>query len=742
MSANHVNLPGVKHKVIGLVSGGKDSCFNLLHCVANGHEIVALATLTPEDGIDELDSHLYQSVGTRLLPLIAESMDLPLYTRVIKGKAVERGPEYGSKITGGRESGVTGDETEDLTALLQDVKTAHPEATALSSGAILSNYQRLRIEHVCQRLGLVSLAYLWQMAQMPLLDSMFSSGLEPIIVKVAGEGLGEDLVGKPLREVQPLLARLEKRFGSHPAGEGGEYETLTIDSPLFSKTLNFVESSTVITDPEPFTVAYLKVARATLADKPGWKRLTVTELRRLLDLPNHSDGLDDQSRDLLDGISDVQVASSSKDGPMPIAVNTPSSTQQARFARRGRWFAASIKGPVDSHNAVGDDVADCLESLSSTLSSNSLSLQLHSAHVTLLLSSMSLFAEANAAYVSFFGTSPPSRATVAVPLPPGQRIAVEIIGFDSTQEGDMSRPIGSRQALHVQSLSYWAPANIGPYSQAVQVNGRLHIAGQIPLLPASLTIPTTAPDASVSPYLHQSILALQHVRRIVQVLRSRHNTGGGWDGWIENCTVWWVRREDAGGQDSISQIRRAWNSWAEEFGCTKAPVIFVRAKELPRDALVEFQVNMNTGRKDATLAALEPIGGKVHDDGKDDDDDSDDDDDDDGRSRADYTGLSSAGSWTVQSCSSGRGSHFASRAFLTSTEDKPGNLSVVPTPLLERAVAVRCYVLPDRSTAYDEIAAYWSLLAFHIPCITLITVLEIHDREGKHASIALDIASG
>lgn len=47
-------LPGVKHKVIGLVSGGKDSCFNLMHCIANGHEIVALATLTPEPGVGEL----------------------------------------------------------------------------------------------------------------------------------------------------------------------------------------------------------------------------------------------------------------------------------------------------------------------------------------------------------------------------------------------------------------------------------------------------------------------------------------------------------------------------------------------------------------------------------------------------------------------------------------------------------------------------------------------------------------
>lgn len=48
-------LPGVKHKVIGLVSGGKDSCFNLMHTVANGHEIVAIATLTPEQGVGECE---------------------------------------------------------------------------------------------------------------------------------------------------------------------------------------------------------------------------------------------------------------------------------------------------------------------------------------------------------------------------------------------------------------------------------------------------------------------------------------------------------------------------------------------------------------------------------------------------------------------------------------------------------------------------------------------------------------
>ena len=31
--------------------------------------------------------------------------------------------------------------------------------------------------------------------------------------------------------------------------------------------------------------------------------------------------------------------------------------------------------------------------------------------------------------------------------------------------------------MHVQSISHWAPANIGPYSQAVKVMGRRKMVG-------------------------------------------------------------------------------------------------------------------------------------------------------------------------------------------------------------------------------------------------------------------------
>ena len=34
-------------KVVGLLSGGKDSCYNMLECIRHGHEITCLLNLLP-----------------------------------------------------------------------------------------------------------------------------------------------------------------------------------------------------------------------------------------------------------------------------------------------------------------------------------------------------------------------------------------------------------------------------------------------------------------------------------------------------------------------------------------------------------------------------------------------------------------------------------------------------------------------------------------------------------------------
>jgi diphthine-ammonia ligase len=43
-------------KYVALLSGGKDSCYNLVHCAHNGHELVAAASLRPEDGKGPISS--------------------------------------------------------------------------------------------------------------------------------------------------------------------------------------------------------------------------------------------------------------------------------------------------------------------------------------------------------------------------------------------------------------------------------------------------------------------------------------------------------------------------------------------------------------------------------------------------------------------------------------------------------------------------------------------------------------
>ena len=49
-------------KYVALLSGGKDSCYNLLHCFKNGHELVATATLGPEEGKGRFPTHIFKFV--------------------------------------------------------------------------------------------------------------------------------------------------------------------------------------------------------------------------------------------------------------------------------------------------------------------------------------------------------------------------------------------------------------------------------------------------------------------------------------------------------------------------------------------------------------------------------------------------------------------------------------------------------------------------------------------------------
>lgn len=136
---------------------------------AVGVKVVALANLLPkDDAVDELDSYMYQTVGHQLLEAYAECAELPLFRRRIQGSSKHtvppstcfpvvhatwrrrvRNATLSRSCCQGLEYAETaGDEVEDLMALLAYAKQQMPEIEAVSSGAIASDYQRLRVEYV------------------------------------------------------------------------------------------------------------------------------------------------------------------------------------------------------------------------------------------------------------------------------------------------------------------------------------------------------------------------------------------------------------------------------------------------------------------------------------------------------------------------------------------------------------------------------------------------------------------
>ena len=542
-------------QVVALVSGGKDSLFSLLHCLQNGHRVVALANLYPparpagpnhdasssantqeEEEEEDMNSFMYQTVGHRVIPLYADALGLPLYRREISGSAIQTGRYYDTSSSSLQRH----DEAEDLFELLQDVRKSHLNVNAVSSGAILSTYQRTRVESVAVRLGLKPLAYLWQYPALPppsgrvdslvgLLDDMAAAGCDARIIKIATGGMKETMLWSNVtnpRTRSRLVAGMAPFYAGHEfwlrgavLGEGGEYETLAIDGPrpLWKKKLVF-DDGEVATITGKGGVYHTRLGGARTVEK----KPETGQHEALVRVPNLFDAQFQMVRTRVaactdDGDSNITSTAipltATRFGPFMLpksAVNISpagitlsnvvaddagldAASQMSQIVRQAKIFLGSLEPPSNTSNAVS---------------------------ALLLLSSMSDFVTVNHVYASLFPLgepNPPARVTVAVDFPAHVKVSLSLVVLRS--------PRSQIRGLHVQSRSYWAPANIGPYSQAIseplfidneEINVHdgsdlelVHVAGQIPLVPQSM-------DMFAGTFEEQAVLSLQHLWRVGQ----------------------------------------------------------------------------------------------------------------------------------------------------------------------------------------------------------------------------------
>lgn len=99
---------------------------------------------------------------------------------------------------------------------------------------------------------------------------MIDGGIDAILIKVACMGLDpEKHLGKSISEMRPYLIQLEDKFGANVCGEGGEYESLTLDCPLFkSKRIVIDEYELKIHSNDAFAkVGYLVFKKFHLVSK-------------------------------------------------------------------------------------------------------------------------------------------------------------------------------------------------------------------------------------------------------------------------------------------------------------------------------------------------------------------------------------------------------------------------------------------------------------------------------------------
>ncbi|XP_065822687.1 diphthine--ammonia ligase isoform X6 [Labrus bergylta] len=447
-------------KVVALISGGKDSCYNMMQCVSAGHRIVALANLRPAD-TDELDSYMYQTVGHQAIELYAEAMDLPLYRRTIQGSSLDTGRNYNQ---------TEGDEVEDLYELLKLVKEKE-SVEAVSVGAILSDYQRVRVENVCLRLGLQPLAYLWRQDQESLLSAMISSDLRAILIKVAAYGLDpEKHLGKPLADMEPYLKQLSEKYGVHICGEGGEYETFTLDCPLFKRKIVIDAAETVIHSADAFApVGYLRFTAMHTESKDAVSQTSDVVASAL---PHGSC----PCQNAIDKMTEeVEYADQAEDNRQEFTSNCDLSCQRGHAAAalpascsprssRGFQWISGIKGLQSQESGIQGQTWAAFTQLKSELGGRGWKMN-DIVLVHLYVRSMADFGPLNAVYKTHFGINPPARVCVQAPLPAGQLLQMDCLLHDWTEPPEEGC-FHEKDALHVQSMSHWAPANIGPYSQA------------------------------------------------------------------------------------------------------------------------------------------------------------------------------------------------------------------------------------------------------------------------------------
>lgn len=571
-----------------LISGGKDSTLAAYEAEAQGHQLVCLAAAAPAPahaGGADVASPMFQTAGSLALPALAHCAQLPLI-RCANLPASQEARDNDDQ----RESEAASDKA--LSALVSECANLY-DAEAIVSGAVLSEYQRKRIERACTSVGLASIAPLWQREQSKLLDDVHAAGIECVFCRVASLGLYPSThLGLTLHELQHHLKLLQSKYGVHAAGEGGEYETLALDShgPLhrFGR-LQLDQPQAIHAGPED---GYLWIADVTYMPKMTGKTQISASFCNTADTnpwvvditPEGGDGHVHDTNEATAG-SPNAVADLQKGGILLKSTLRRISSEDASIT--AGYLATSSSLDFASDQSLFHQSKAALLTLEAELHA-------HGFHwsdcytVGVFVSDIAEFGSVNAAYKDIVPQAEnvaPSRACIETLLADAQfdrPLFVDAYVAKIMQTNDAyASPIQSN--LHVASISKWAPACIGPYAQSKTIGSLCVLAGTIGLQPFSMQLVQSFSSGLSQPYI-ECDMALQHCSAIA------HASGFN---FINDCMhIYMFMAESEPGWVASAALQAVQNfflSGSFKGSIPPRPITIAGVSSLPRGACVELQ---------------------------------------------------------------------------------------------------------------------------------------------------------
>ena len=207
-----------KLKAISSWSGGKDSCLAYYKALKNGVEVECLLNFISRQS----RRGCFHGLEGRLLKFQADLVGVPLVQKEVSPDMKLYESEFKEAVS--------------------EFKNSR-NINAMIFGDIYLLEHQSWVERVCNDLKIEPVEPLWNNDPEKIIDEFIDAGFRSIIVSCKADVMGQEFIG---RYVDRQLVEDLKKIGVCPCGEKGEYHTLVVDGPIFSKPIKIIEAEPIL----------------------------------------------------------------------------------------------------------------------------------------------------------------------------------------------------------------------------------------------------------------------------------------------------------------------------------------------------------------------------------------------------------------------------------------------------------------------------------------------------------------